>query len=882
MGVSPDRPFFDALRARYVVERELGRGGMATVYLAHEVRHQRPVALKVLRGEVAAELAPERFLHEIEIAARLQHPHILPVFDSGEADGRLWFTMPFVDGQSLRERLSRTPPLTIPAALRIAREAAQALEYAHQHGVIHRDVKPENILLTLDGSTLVADFGIARSLGTGTERITSAGMVVGTPSYMSPEQASADREVDGRSDIYSLGCVLYEMVAGRPPFTGATPHAVVARHLTEPPPPLRGPGRRQVSPALERAILVAMAKDPSDRFDSAAAFAAALDEVEAEMPRRPWSRRILIALAVAALAALVAGALLLRHGREAGLRAGGTVASGFARKMAQLTTGQGVEEWPAWSPDGAQLAYVSEVNGFRQLFVRTIATGEERRVTQEARDYIQPAWSGDGRRLVFVRAAADSGKLEPGDLNGWYGEGGDVWSMDLASGQETRLVGNAFGPAWSPDGRRLAFDAAWAGPRRVWISDGEGRNPRQLTSDSSEAVIHAGPRWSPDGGRLVFRRIEKTDADIMTVETAGGVATRVTHDGSTDLDPAWSPDGRSVYFASNRGGGINVWRVAIGADGAANGSPQQLTTGAGDDVEPAPSPDGHRLAFAVRGLNADLWRLPVSPATGAATGPPSPVVASTREESRGAWSPDGRTIAFNSDRQGEMNIWLHDVATGADRRLTSGPGGDYQPAWAPDGRTLTFFSGRGGSIDVWAVAVADGRLTRLTDDPGMDINPFYSPDGLSIAFMSDRLGRTDIWVMNADGSGQRRLTATGAGGHFLRWTADGRSLVYRAETGTERRIMRIAVEGGALTPLPDVTSGAHMSWSPDQSIVLDVRGHRTLWAYPVDGTPPRRVFEFEDPDIRIDYPVWSPDGRSVLFDRAAPHGGDLWLLDGIE
>ncbi len=882
MGVSPDRPFFDALRARYVVERELGRGGMATVYLAHEVRHQRPVALKVLRGEVAAELAPERFLHEIEIAARLQHPHILPVFDSGEADGRLWFTMPFVDGQSLRERLSRTPPLTIPAALRIAREAAQALEYAHQHGVIHRDVKPENILLTLDGSTLVADFGIARSLGTGTERITSAGMVVGTPSYMSPEQASADREVDGRSDIYSLGCVLYEMVAGRPPFTGATPHAVVARHLTEPPPPLRGPGRRQVSPALERAILVAMAKDPSDRFDSAAAFAAALDEVEAEMPRRPWSRRILIALAVAVLAALVAGALLLRHGREAGLRAGGTVASGFARKMAQLTTGQGVEEWPAWSPDGAQLAYVSEVNGFRQLFVRTIATGEERRVTQEARDYIQPAWSGDGRRLVFVRAAADSGKLEPGDLNGWYGEGGDVWSMDLASGQETRLVGNAFGPAWSPDGRRLAFDAAWAGPRRVWISDGEGRNPRQLTSDSSEAVIHAGPRWSPDGGRLVFRRIEKTDADIMTVETAGGVATRVTHDGSTDLDPAWSPDGRSVYFASNRGGGINVWRVAIGADGAANGSPQQLTTGAGDDVEPAPSPDGHRLAFAVRGLNADLWRLPVSPATGAATGPPSPVVASTREESRGAWSPDGRTIAFNSDRQGEMNIWLHDVATGADRRLTSGPGGDYQPAWAPDGRTLTFFSGRGGSIDVWAVAVADGRLTRLTDDPGMDINPFYSPDGLSIAFMSDRLGRTDIWVMNADGSGQRRLTATGAGGHFLRWTADGRSLVYRAETGTERRIMRIAVEGGALTPLPDVTSGAHMSWSPDQSIVLDVRGHRTLWAYPVDGTPPRRVFEFEDPDIRIDYPVWSPDGRSVLFDRAAPHGGDLWLLDGIE
>jgi TolB protein len=653
--------------------------------------------------------------------------------------------------------------------------------------------------------------------------------------------------------------------------------------MTEPPPPLRSTGRR-VPPSVERVVLRALAKAPAERFATAADLASALEHQASAVGGRPWTRSSWVGLAVLVLAAVTAGVVLFRRSQDAAraASAGGAVASGFNRKMSQLTTAEGVEEWPAWSPDGSRLAFVAEVDGFRQLFVRTLATGEERRLTHDTRDDIQPAWSRDGRRLVFVRAASDSAKLEPTDLNGWYFEGGEIWSLDVVTGDMNRLVTNAFGPAWSPDGTRLAFDATWAGPRRIWISDSAGLNPRQLTSDSSEAVVHAGPRWSPDGRRLVFRRIEKTTSDLLTADVASAATTRLTQDGAADLDPSWSADGRWVYFSSNRGGGINVWRLAVGADGRAAGAPQQLTTGAGDDVEPVPSPDGHRVAFAVRGLNADLWELPVSPATGAPTGPPSAVVLTTRVESRGSWSPDGRTIAFNSDRLGEMNIWLHDLATGTDRRITTGPGGDYQPEWAPDGRTLVFFSARSGSIDVWSVSLGDGRLTRLTDDPGMDTNPFYSPDGLSIAFMSDRLGRTEVWVMNADGSGQRRLTSTGAGGHFLRWTKDGRSVVYRAESGTQTRIARVDVEQGTITPMPDVASGAHMSWSPDQSVILDVRGHKTLYAYPVDGSGPRRVFEFPDPDVRIDYPVWSPDGKHVLFDRAAPHGGDVWLLEGVE
>jgi serine/threonine-protein kinase len=875
-----DAALFAALAPTYAIERQLGRGGMATVYLARELRHRRPVALKVLRESIGAELGPERFLREIDTAARLQHPHILPVFDSGDTAGRLWFTMPYVEGETLRQRLERQPALTIPEALRIAREAGQALAYAHQQGVVHRDVKPENILLTGDGSTLVADFGIARSSETGGERLTTGGMVVGTPSYMSPEQASGEAEVDGRSDIYSLGCVLYEMLAGRPPFTGATPHAIVARHLTEAPPAMSSAGRR-VPAAIERVVRKAMAKSPGDRYAGAAELLAALEPVGAEESRARWPRPLPVALGALALLAVTAGIAMLVRRAGAPVRAdesSGSIASGFNRRMVQLTTGEGVEEWPAWSPDGSRLAYVADADGYRQIFVRTLATGEERRLTRESRDHIQPTWSPDGRRLAIVRASADSGQLAPSDLNGWYFEGGDISTVDVASGAITPLVKAAFGPAWSPDGTHLAFDAAWAGARRIWISDAAGLNPRQLTSDSSEAVIHAGPRWSPDGRRLVFRRIEGTTSDLLTADVGSAATVRFTQDAPAELDPAWSPDGRWIYFSSDRGGGMNVWRQEVSADGHP-GAREQLTTGAGADVEPAPAPDGRRLAFAVRGLNADLWRLPVSPTTGAATGMPEPVIVTTRVESRGSWSPDGRTIAFNSDRLGEMNIWLHDVATGADRQLTRGAGGDYQPQWAPDGRTLAFFSARAGNLDLWSVSVDDGRLVRLTSDPAMDINPFYSPDGLSIAFLSDRLGRTDVWLMNADGTGQRRLTSTGAGGHFIRWSKDGRSLVYRAESGTQTHIMRVAVEDGSLTPMPEILSGGHMSWSPDQSMIMDVRGHRTLFVYPVDGSSPRRVFEFPTPDARIDYPVWSPDGRQLLFDRAAPRGGDVWVMD---
>ena len=296
---------------------------MATVYLAHDIQHDRPVALKVVLPELAATIGNDRFQREIKLAARLQHPHILSVYDSGQSSGQLWYTMPFVEGESLRDRLLREVQLPVDEAVRIVREAALALDYAHRHDVIHRDIKPENILLS-DGQALVADFGIARA-ASGEQALTRTGMAVGTPAYMSPEQASGERGIDGRSDIYGLGCVLYELLAGEPPFTGPSAQAIVTRMLTESPRPLTG-ARPAVSPGLAAAVARAMARTPADRFATAAEFAKALGATSgdvqvtatvAQQKPSPWSR-FAVPGAVLAIVVAFAMGILWRKGHAGG------------------------------------------------------------------------------------------------------------------------------------------------------------------------------------------------------------------------------------------------------------------------------------------------------------------------------------------------------------------------------------------------------------------------------------------------------------------------------------------------------------------------------------------------------------------------------------
>jgi len=887
----------------YELVAPLGAGGMGEVYRAKDTRLGREVAVKVLPSEVAGD--PDRlrrFEQEAKAASSLNHPGILTVHDFGAHDGTAYLVTELLDGESLRELLWRDERVPVRRALGFAAQAARALAAAHDKGIVHRDLKPENLFVTRDGRVKILDFGLARvqasavddpSLATAptVAAMTEPGTVLGTLGYMAPEQALG-QGADSRADLFALGCVLYEMVGGRAAFRRGSAVETIGALLRDEP-------DWSVLPAepagLRRLLEHLLAKEPAERRRDAADVAIELDDLARELasatsaPRAAdalpalgaarGGRRAALAGGALALAALAAFALWSRSRADRGAAAA-PAPERRAFELVPLTFDEAVEEWPALSPDGQRVAFVREIGGLRQLFVREIASGGERQLTRGEHDHLQPSFLPSGEALLVVRARKPGARLEPDDLFGVYGDSnsgefGDVWRLDLADGAARRVVDDAFHPDPSPDGRRIVVEADWSGTRRLWLVDARGANREQLTTDSSEAMAHLAPRFSPDGTRVVFQSREWTTTDIRTIDLASRRQTAITGDSEPDYYPGWSADGRSVLFSSYRSGGINLWRVRLDAGGAPVGALEQLTQGAGQDVQLAVGPAG--VAFSIQRQNANLWRLPLDPATGRAAGPPEPFVTSSREDSRGAWSPDGRFVAFISDREGEMNLWLRDLATGADRRLTSGAGGDYQPDWSPDGRTLVFFSARAGSPDLWTAEIASGELRRLTSDPGIEINPFFSPDGRRIAYQADATGRFELWLLDLATGERRQLGREGVSGHYQRWSRDGRHLIFPCACGAERQVQRLRVEDGAVERLVHVRGGGHISLLPDERTIVDALAHRSLWRFPLAGGE-EKILEFDDARVRIDYPVVSPDGRWVLFDRLTPQGGDIWLL----
>ncbi len=504
-----------ALADRYRVDRELGAGGMATVYLAQDLKHDRKVAIKVLRPELAAVIGAERFLREIKTIATLQHPHILGLIDSGEVSGTAYYVMPFVEGESLRDRLNREKQLAINDAVRLATEVAAALDYAHRHGVIHRDIKPENILLH-DGSALVADFGIALAVSSagGGKRMTETGMSLGTPHYMSPEQAMGDREITARVDIYALGCVTYEMLIGDPPFTGSTAQAIVAKVMTAEPVGLIEQ-RRSVPPPVEDAVLTALQKLPADRFASAAEFAAALvtpgtatRRITTVGGRRPAPRRL--AWLPLALVGAVAFGLGLFGGRLVGrqaapksppvLRYAITLPDSAAQMDRNGTS-------LAYSPDGSAIAYGSRV-GLMLRFADRLDVVP----VPEGRRGIGPFFSPDGQWLGFL----DDAKVVKVPLAG----GTAVTICDSCTG---------YSYSWGSDDtvRYHTAPSTNANTRVLMAVSARGGKPYQIARPENEATdAFRGPILVPGTRTVLFAWFSGSSSRLAALDLRTGATTR--------------------------------------------------------------------------------------------------------------------------------------------------------------------------------------------------------------------------------------------------------------------------------------------------------------------------------------------------------------------
>ena len=784
--------FWRTLAHRYEPLRSLGSGRRSVVWHAEDLRHGREVAVKLLSPELTAALGTDRFLKEIELTARLHHPGIVPLFDSGEAAGLLYYVMPYLDGESLRDRLNRERQLPLADALELTSDVAEALAFAHEKGVVHRDIKPENILLD-DGRALVADFGIALAMETaGEERITQTGFSPGTPHYMSPEQAGGAAELDGRSDLYALACVTYEMLAGRPPFVAASVPTVVSKIMTEDPEPL-GVYRKTVPSHVEWALDVALEKLPADRFQSVSDFAAALNGEAVP----GVSRSILPGPAARAsrkwVTALAAGVVGLLAG--AGLTwtwMGSAVPEPEPTRLTLTPpvpiTGGGGRPVTV-SADGRCLAYTTD----RRLYLHCLDAFEPRLV-ELSEDAYNPVFSPDGQWIAFQNNAFEGFKVR------------------IAGGPPTKICDCGWaGAIWTPDGRIVY--SQWGGGG-LWTIPEDGGEPARFTAVDVSAgeVNHAWPALLPDG-RVAFT-IEGMDGTSIAVADAGGGSWREVH--PEGVLSGYMPSGHLVYGRQDR-----VW--ALPFDPERTEATQEpfpvfdLPTEA-NYLPVALAPDG-TLAFVTHEGPRREELVLLAP-----DGSVTPVVEGPTFK-RPRISPDGSRIAYSAGRGEAMDLWVHDRARDTSTRLTRGganiapvwspegteivfshrePGPDtrfqlfrvraeggtpaepmasshrswYPHSWGPDGRGLAIYDEDPARTDVLMVSL-DGEAESmiLAGGPGDQYAPAISPDGRWMAYVSDESGHPEVYVLSIR-EGRRAIVSSG-GGESPAWDADGRTLYFR-------------------------------------------------------------------------------------------------------
>ena len=879
----PGEPGLDALRAalsdRYVVEREIGRGGMATVFLAQDRKHQRPVAVKLLNQQLGAVLGVDRFLAEIQVMARLQHPNLVPLFDSGEvrlghpsrpdSPGALFYVMPYVDGESLRARLRREGQLPVREAIEIATAVAGALDHAHRHGVVHRDLKPENILLH-DGHALVADFGIALAVSrAGSSRITQTEIRLGTPQYMSPEQISEERAIDGRSDIFALGCVLYEMLAGDPPHTGGSVQSVIARILSEPPRAVRVV-RPHVPELVEHALDRALAKLPADRFRTAKEFAVALGaalpmdvgtpQQRVGVPRAGPSLGarlrdpLLLALGAAAVVAFASSAALWSRWPDAP----SAVTARFV--IPALTYGES-----AITPDGRSLVLTGFVGGQPLLFRRDLDRFDSNPIpgTDGARYAVI---SPDGRALVFPST------------------GGRLSRVSLAGGLPTVLTtGYVEGkPSWGA-GDVIALSHGEYGGLSWLSAAGEGPlHPLTRPSASAGETSHSSPMFTPDGKFVVFTmqkqrgRMGAIEGELAIARLDRGAIGPVPHTalGVEGRYAIGMVDDWLLYLGRDvttimavrldrRGRRLVGAPVTVLQDAQSGGIAGGVALSANGTLVYSHFGEDHARPLLVDSSGAKRVIPDVPPPLGYRF----PRV-----------SPDGRRIAVQSRSPQGTDIWIHELAGGARKRLTT-TGNAAAPVWTPDGRRIVFAAtGSGGAQEMWWQP-ADGSLPAAKLFSGKDrvLPGSVTRDGRTLLYQT-RVGNViSIWSAPLDGgSAPRPVVRERFDNRTPALSPDGRWLAYVSKaSGRDEVYVRPFPEDGAALQVSN-SGAAEPAWSRNGER-LYYRTEREMFAasisripsFAVTGSAPLFADDLHRVGPQRNYDV-TLDGRFVMIGDTIP------------
>ncbi len=902
--VRNELPVIGSNVSHYRVLAKLGSGGMGVVFEAEDTRLGRRVALKFLPDDAARDPGSlERFQREARAASALNHPHILAIYDVGTHEGRPFIVMERLLGRTLTDHLAGRP-LKIRELLELAIQTADALAAAHARGIVHRDVKSSNVFVTENGQAKVMDFGLAKLMKVerpqaldskmetairGEHSVTDSGVAIGTVAYMSPEQSRGE-EIDGRSDLFSLGVVLYEMTAGRLPFPGKTPAVVFEAILNRDPVPPRA--LHPDTPAeLERIVLKALEKERDIRYQTAADLRADLTRLKRRIdsgrseaaPGGKTTRKRLPSTLWLLASGLLAISFLAGH-----FIASRPAAPARVVTLHRLTDFQGLEEFPAISPDGKSAAFVAEVDGFRQVWIRLLAGGPPLQITSDPRDHESPRWAPDSASLIYFSSGG------PGEAQG------ALWEIAALGGPPRRLMTSFGSGDLSPDGREMVFFRLTGEGIELVVASRDGSRERRLTAIPAGRREYFNPRWSPDGKWIAFERVggELTfETEILAVPAGGGDPRRIWREGNWTRGYAWLPDSSGVLYSSPQGNTIpyiptaQLWSVSL--DG---GAPRQLTFGNVSYVDPDVNTAGMVVAGLLR-MEFDVWRFPVDGSGEENVRRGIRITRQTGHVATPSPGPDGEVV-FLSDSGGHANLWIASEEGRPPRQITFERDRSVLvglPVWSPDGKYIAFYSQNdrdGARTGTWLVS-PDGTDLRLVAPGGAF--PTWSWDARFLYYAVQRNGAFHIEKISIEGGEPVIVRTDNAIAPAV--PADGDALFYvvlypaSGATGVELRVARPENGPSELilhVPASQIVTKSVRTFQPTISsdgttlaLFLQEGQGTNLFALPTSGGPMRRLTDFGERRVLIVRRVsWSSDGK-FLYAAVGEAEEDAVLLEGL-